>query len=300
MLPYYEFAFMRQQKTLTFIFFALLLIEQLLESAMMYSTESVEREDYHEDHLRRLGRSHSMTMANLEQGAFEKDSDVAQKPTVRDQIVPTKDALSWEDRETIGRQKRRHSISTMTEIRDGEVILREFRRHSGHNVESTLPNDVLRSRPGLPEVHSISSKSEDSSHQRSSPRTKFRRTASLFSVVAALAAATVFLALPATRKVLDRALGEMIKGTGQVFAYNSQQIAPVLPMLSLDETQLPNYDTLLAPVYSTLTDNLPLFWMIPNSGSRTARDVLSYCMKLVISDERGALHLDSKVRDSYA
>jgi hypothetical protein len=284
--------------------------------------DSSEREDYHDiDHLAQLARSHSMTMAMLEQGAFEKDSDIEQKSTVKYQIVPTKeDILRREGKEVRVCAALSHSHAPVKELntrREGEAILHEFRRHSLNALEYKLPTLIKRYSQEYPESEDYCGQLErdyspkssdesspenklsksDNSLQRSSPGSKFCRTALMLWAAAALTTATVFWSLPTTRSALDRALGEMIKETGQRLALNSH-VAPMFSMLILEETQLPDYDQLLSPLSTKLTATLPLFWMIPHTGSHTARDVLSYCMKLVISDERGALHHDSKVRDS--
>jgi hypothetical protein len=110
-------------------------------------------------------------------------------------------------------------------------------------------------------------------------------------IIAALSFVVVALVIPTTRTVLDRTLSEMVRDTTQVLTRGSQQIVhPAYHELSLlDTVPVANYDGLLSPVYAPLQDILPVLWRIPNSGSRSVNDVLSYCTKLAISDERAAL-----------
>jgi hypothetical protein len=232
---------------------------------------------FEEDQRVQLSRSHQKTLSRLEQAAYAEDIDLAsvRKPTLldpQDQILPSSGHIAKEDSEARQRGKTPKELYGVLPYKDISKFVRD-------------------------EVESQNEESSNESKELSRSRAfTARRIVFLTFALAALSGVLLVLTIPSTRAALDKALSQITKETEQAIVHNSRQmIQPFFPPTSLEDLTDPNYDGLLSPVYYPLISVQPILWMIPNSGSNAVKDILSYCMKLVLSDERAQKYPGGKV-----
>jgi hypothetical protein len=242
------------------------------------------------DSSRRVQRRHSLEVSTPE-AHCDLEGD----------IVPYKSQFSKEAKKNETSSRRGSNDSSKRDTGkpiDGEALNREFRRH---NRSRSPERDFIGSKKMTPRNTARARNASagkllppfGSSHpDRSSTEPRRACKVSLPAlIIATLSFAVIALVIPSTRKVLDRTLSEMVRDTTQALSRDSQQIVhPIFHELSLlDTVPLADYDGLLSPADGPLQEIVPVLWRIPNSGSRSVNDVLSYCTKLTISDERAAL-----------
>lgn len=234
---------------------------------------------WRDDHRELLSKSHDRTVQFLDP---KKDHDVSAEESRPTHTNPKKQILpstSFMEDEAESAKKRGQDLKKGRKRGEPAMPIKE------KAITPTPYGDDVTS-----EISNVSS------HERNICSVRLLLAVSVGVILSILAA---FFLSPFSQEPLESALSGNTRGkkkTTEPLPSDGRRVSRHNLQLSIfggigghdSELPLPALEGKLSPSYYPLHDTLPVFWIIPYSGSNAAMDILSYCQHLTLANEKSA------------